>query len=116
MEMSIEALPDVPDLMKKLGQPDAVFDAWRDRQSDKSWVRLDLSALRVGYELGLRSARYPDAPSDAAALNKACDAYQESAEAHGWDAEIVADVLRCDDMRAAIAAVWPKQPNVGGKP
>ena len=50
-------------------------------------------------------------PTDAETLNRACDAYQKSAEEHGWDADYVADVLRCDDMRAAIAAVWPVQPN-----
>lgn len=51
-------LPDVPELMTKLDTPDAVFEAWRNRQDDKSWVRLDLSALRIGYELGLRASNH----------------------------------------------------------
>jgi len=46
------ALPDIAELTKKLGAPDATFDAWRDSVPDKHWVKLDLSALRIGYELG----------------------------------------------------------------
>lgn len=60
MELNIDALPDVTDLANKLGHPDPVFDAWRDRQDARSWVRLDLSALRIGYELGRRAAERPN--------------------------------------------------------
>lgn len=56
MKNTVDTLPDVPDLAKKLGHPDPLFDAWRDRQDKRSWVRLDLSALRIGYELGLCAA------------------------------------------------------------
>ncbi|HEX7324286.1 MAG TPA: hypothetical protein VF292_02890 [Rhodanobacteraceae bacterium] len=50
-----QSLPDVPELSERLGKPDPVFAAWRGRQNKKSWVHLDLSALRIGYELGLRA-------------------------------------------------------------
>jgi hypothetical protein len=46
------ALPTFADLVKKLGTPDSVFEAWRDATADKHWARFDLSALRLGYELG----------------------------------------------------------------
>ncbi|HEU0196171.1 MAG TPA: hypothetical protein VFQ88_03015 [Nevskiaceae bacterium] len=54
-EPSEQALPDVAELSERLGKPDPVFEAWRGRQNKKSWAHLDLSALRIGYELGLRA-------------------------------------------------------------
>jgi len=46
------ALPSVQELQQLVAREDAVFSAWRDKQPDKHWAMLDLSALRIGYELG----------------------------------------------------------------
>lgn len=46
-------LPTFDELTKRLGTPDPVFSAWRDSVPDTHWIKLDLSALRIGYELGL---------------------------------------------------------------
>lgn len=45
-------LPTIDELTKRLGTADPVFAAWRDSVPDTHWVKLDLSALRIGYELG----------------------------------------------------------------
>ena len=66
IEQLIEGLPDFNELIKKLGTPDEIFDAWRDASSDRHWKHFDLSALRLGYELGkalsvfTRPASVPD--------------------------------------------------------
>ena len=44
--------PTIEELAKRQAQDDPVFAAWRDSVPDKHWVKLDLSALRIGYELG----------------------------------------------------------------
>lgn len=44
--------PTLEDLQARLLADDAAFSAWRDAIPDKHWARLDLSALRLGYELG----------------------------------------------------------------
>ena len=46
----------IDELTPLLGQEDAAFSAWRDSVPDKHWAKLDLSALRIGYELGKRMA------------------------------------------------------------
>jgi len=44
--------PSIDDVCAAAMREDAEFSAWRNSVPDKHWVRLDLSALRVGYELG----------------------------------------------------------------
>jgi hypothetical protein len=45
-------LPSINDLVKRIDAPDPVFDTWRNSVPDKHWATKDLSALRIGYELG----------------------------------------------------------------
>lgn len=46
-------LPSMSELVKRLtDSEDATFTAWRNAQQDHFWARFDLSALRIGYELG----------------------------------------------------------------
>lgn len=46
--------PSLIDLQKELWQEDPEFSAWVREQPDKHWAKLDISALRLGYELGKR--------------------------------------------------------------
>ena len=48
--------PTLAALEKKLWAEDAEFSAWRNSIPDKHWARTDLSALRLGYELGKQVA------------------------------------------------------------
>lgn len=57
--MTASTLPQLEALLDRVGTPDALFDAWRNAVPDKHWTKLDLSALRVGYELG--KATWPPA-------------------------------------------------------
>lgn len=50
-------LPPIEDLTKLLLVQDATFRAWVESVPDKHWVKFDLSALRIGYELGRRIER-----------------------------------------------------------
>ena len=52
----VVGLPTVDELMPRLGIDDPLFSAWRNSIPDKHWTRLDLSALRIGYELGRAAA------------------------------------------------------------
>lgn len=43
----------IEDLEQRLSFPaDSVFNTWRDSVPDKHWAKRDLSAVRIGYELG----------------------------------------------------------------
>lgn len=46
------------ELQKELMHEDAEFSAWVREQPDKHWAKLDISALRLGYELGRRTMRH----------------------------------------------------------
>lgn len=50
----------IAELEKRADGEDAQFTAWRNAIPDKHWVRLDLHALRVGYELGKTNAKADD--------------------------------------------------------
>jgi len=51
-------LPAIEELQRCLWQnDDAEFNAWVGQQPDKHWAKLDLSALRIGYELGKAARR-----------------------------------------------------------
>jgi hypothetical protein len=52
VESPIGTMPDFSELTKRLGVADATFDAWRNATSDQLWNSIDLSAVRIGYELG----------------------------------------------------------------
>lgn len=54
-------LPEVDELTRLLLTPDPVFEAWRERIPDKCWVKYDLSAIRIGFELGKAAAALRDA-------------------------------------------------------
>lgn len=57
-------LPTIDELTKRQAHDDPVFAAWRDSVPDKHWCKLDLSALRIGYELGRAIASTAPAASD----------------------------------------------------
>lgn len=48
--------PKIEELQKCLGNEDAAFEQWALSVPDKHWAKYDLSAVRVGFELGLRVA------------------------------------------------------------
>lgn len=56
-EVTIPALPHIKDVEKlQWSEPDARFIEWRNAMPDKHWSKYDLSAVRLGYELGRLAA------------------------------------------------------------
>lgn len=51
-QSSIKDWPSVVDLRECMDRPDPQWEAWRNSVPDKHWARFDLSAVRLGYELG----------------------------------------------------------------
>lgn len=49
----MKELPDMKELIKRIGIESLEFTRWRNAQLDKYWVNWELSAIRIGYELGL---------------------------------------------------------------
>lgn len=49
---SADAWPSIEAVCRAATSDDPAFATWRNAVPDKHWVRLDLSALRVGFELG----------------------------------------------------------------
>lgn len=49
---SARELPSIDELLPLLNTDDLAFSTWRDSVPDKHWAKMDLSALRIGYELG----------------------------------------------------------------
>lgn len=49
--------PSVGELSRELWHEDEAFSAWVRAMPDKYWAKYDLSAIRLGYELGLRVAK-----------------------------------------------------------
>lgn len=49
-----KALPDIDEVwrMSREAGDDREFHDWVDAQPDKHWAKYDLSAMRLGYELG----------------------------------------------------------------
>lgn len=51
--MSNVTLPTMPELVAIIATESPSFTAWRNAQPDKFWKNWELSAIRIGYELGL---------------------------------------------------------------
>lgn len=49
--------PTPVELAQELMREDEAFSAWVRAIPDKFWAKYDLSAIRLGYELGLRVAK-----------------------------------------------------------
>lgn len=98
MTTEMDALPDFRELTKKLGVPDSIFDAWRDATSDQHWARFDLSALRIGYELGRKvcAARVQELERENAGL---CEAHEQACN------DRVDEIRKRVDAESELAAI-----------
>ncbi len=101
-------LPSMADLITVIAAESPEFSAWRNAQPDKYWKNWELSAIRIGYELGLRADAGNDATIERLTIENAeltkfrtmINALAMCGSAQSWAA------LSDSDKQLWFAAVW----------